>query len=148
MSFWLDPLSPLGSAVRYIAALSPSFDWVGIYLLKGSTLILGPYLGEATEHAQIKIGKGICGTAVAMNKDLNVPDVSKEENYLACSIKTKSELVVLIRDQNQKVVAQIDIDSHTLDAFNPTLEKAVREIAKELGDRWHTFPKAVFSRKY
>jgi GAF domain-containing protein len=133
---WYDPLSPMGSAVRHIAALSPLFNWVGIYVLKGKFLELGPYLGAETPHTRIPVGKGVCGTAVAEERDLNVPDVSKSDNYLACSLETRSELVVLIRDQSGEIVGQVDIDSHTTAAFSGELEAAVKKVAQELGDLW------------
>lgn len=133
---WYDPLSPLGSAVRYVASLSPKFNWVGIYELKGKTLVLGPYLGEKTTHVRIPVGKGVCGTAVKENRDLNIADVSKSDNYLACSLSTQSELVVLIRDKFGKIMGQIDIDSHSLNSFGLEEEAAVRNIAEELGRLW------------
>jgi len=133
---WFDPLSPLGSAVRYIASLSPRYHWVGIYLLNGDTLELGPYIGAETDHTRIQVGVGVCGTAVAMNEDQNVPDVRARENYLACSLETRSELVVLIRDQQGKILGQIDIDSHVLNAFGQQEEEQIKTIANELGERW------------
>lgn len=136
MPFWYRPEAPLGSAVRYIAALSPKFDWVGIYVLKGRQLVLGPYIGAETEHKRIPVGKGVCGTAVAEDRDLNVPDVSQASNYIACSLETRSELVVLIRDGQGKILGQIDIDSHTPAAFSPEDEEKVRQIARELGELW------------
>lgn len=78
----------------------------------------------------------MCGTAVARNEDLNVPDVTASDNYLACSVETQSELVVLIRDHDGRVLGQIDIDSHTRSAFTPELEAAVKQIAQDLGDFW------------
>ncbi|MEK6579876.1 MAG: GAF domain-containing protein [Bdellovibrionota bacterium] len=134
--FWYDPLSPLGSAVRHVASLSPRFHWVGIYELKGKVLKLGPYIGAPTEHTSIRVGKGVCGTAVLENKDQNVPDVQSCSNYLACSVETKSELVVLIRDRSGRILGQIDIDSHVTRAFGPSEHEAVSQIAKELGDLW------------
>lgn len=133
---WYDPASPLGSAVRYVGSLSAKFNWVGIYLLKGSVLVLGPFLGKPSPHARIAVGKGVCGTAVSENRDQNVADVSSAGNYLSCSPDTRSELVVLIRDSGGKVLGQIDIDSNTPDAFGPEEEQAVRRIANELGERW------------
>lgn len=133
---WFDPLSPLGSAVRHVAGLSSKFNWVGIYKLKGQTLVLGPYLGAHTDHTHIPVGRGVCGTAVAQNKDQNVPDVRERENYLACSLETRSELVVLIRDSAGKILGQIDIDSHVPSAFGAQEEAQVKRIAQELGERW------------
>ncbi len=126
----------LRAAVTRVAALSPRFNWVGIYLLHGDTLELGPYVGAPTEHTHIKVGVGVCGTAVARNEDMNIPDVGAVENYLACSLDTKSELVVLIRQPDGLIVGQIDIDSHTRGAFGRDEEQAVKKIAQELGDRW------------
>jgi L-methionine (R)-S-oxide reductase len=134
---WYDPLSPIGSAVRYVASLSPFFDWVGVYVLKGDTLELGPYLGEPSEHTRIPIGVGVCGTAVATGQDQNIPDVRAISNYLSCSLKTRSELVVLIRDPRSKgILGQIDIDSHTPAAFSEELESQVRKVADELANWW------------
>ena len=112
------------------------FNWVGVYLLKGDVLELGPYLGAATEHTRINVGVGVCGTAVARNADMNVPDVAASDNYLACSVETRSELVVLIRDRRGAIVGQVDIDSHTPRAFGPREEQLVRDVAAELGVRW------------
>jgi L-methionine (R)-S-oxide reductase len=133
---WYDTLSPLGSAVHYVASLSPKFNWVGIYVLKGKFLELGPFLGAPSEHSRIRVGQGVCGTAVAENADQNVADVRARENYLACSLETRSELVVLIRDSKKKILGQIDIDSHVPGAFGPAEEEAVRKVANELGELW------------
>jgi GAF domain-containing protein len=134
---WYQREAPLGSAVRYVAGLSPKFNWVGIYVLKNKTsLELGPFIGAETDHKKIRVGQGVCGTAVAENADQNVADVKASENYLACSLETKSELVVLIRDAKGKILGQIDIDSHELNAFGPAEEDAVKKIAKELGELW------------
>jgi GAF domain-containing protein len=129
----------LGSAVRYVAGLSPKFNWVGIYVLKGKVLELGPYLGAATDHTRIPVGRGVCGTAVAENADQNVPDVRALTHYLSCSIETRSELVVLIHEGGEssgRILGQIDIDSHTLSAFGPDEERAVKQVALELGRLW------------
>jgi GAF domain-containing protein len=133
---WYHPDSPLGSAVRYVASLSPKFNWVGIYVLKGKHLELGPYIGAPSEHTRIRVGEGVCGTAVTEDSDQNVPDVRARANYLACSLETRSELVVLVRDRRGKVLGQIDIDSHTPAAFGPAEEESVRRVARELGEKW------------
>jgi GAF domain-containing protein len=137
MPVWYQPQAALGSAVRYVSSLSPKFNWVGIYLLKGKNLELGPYIGAKTDHTKIPVGRGVCGSAVANETDMNVPDVTKSDNYLACSLETKSELVVLIRDRQGEIVGQIDIDSHTPAAFGPQEEQAVKKVAQELGELWH-----------
>lgn len=134
---WFNPLSPQGSAVHYVASLSPKFNWVGIYVLKGKFLELGPYIGAKSDHTRIAVGHGVCGTAVAENSDQNVADVRARENYLACSLETRSELVVLVKDRKGKILGQIDIDSHTPNAFGAAEESAVKKVANELGELWH-----------
>lgn len=133
---WFKEADPLGSAVQYLASLSPRFNWVGIYVLNHDVLDLGPFAGEPPQHTRIRTGEGVCGTAVAENADQNVPDVGSRENYLACSLQTRSELVVLIRNKDGRILGQIDIDSHTLSAFGPDEEKAVRQVANQLGELW------------
>src|SRR3954466_15631264 len=88
MPIWYQPQAALGSAVRYVSSLSPKFNWVGIYLLKGKGkfLELGPYIGAKTTHTKIPVGRGVCGSAVAQEIDMNVPDITKSDNYLACSL--------------------------------------------------------------
>ena len=75
----------------------PHFHWVGVYWLKGNELVLGPYVGPPTEHVRIPVGRGVCGTAVAENMNQIIEDVRELDNYLACNLETRSEIVVLIR---------------------------------------------------
>lgn len=119
----------LASAVRLLHESNPRFHWTGIYeLFPDDVLRLGPFIGAPTDHVFICVGQGICGTAVAQKRNINVPDVSKAENYLPCSAATKSELVVLIR-KGPRIFAQIDIDSHDLDAFDPATVSRVERVA-------------------
>jgi GAF domain-containing protein len=128
--------SILSSLVDHLHNADPRFHWTGIYeLFPDNTLRLGPFIGAPTDHVFISVGRGVCGSAVAEGRDKNVPDVSKEPNYLACSSATKSELVVLIR-RDDKIFAQIDIDSHDLDAFDGETEAEVRKIADWLADHY------------
>ena len=92
--------------------------------------------GQESEHTRIAVGQGVCGTAVAENADQNVADVRARENYLACSLETRSELVVLVEDRKGKILGQIDIDSHTPNAFGAAEESAVKKVANELGELW------------
>lgn len=133
---WYQPEAPLGSAVKYIASLSPKFNWVGIYVLRGKWLELGPYIGAGIEHARIPVGRGIRGTAIALDADQNVADVAEAGSDPARGPETRSELVVLIRDRSQRVVGQVDIDSHTRNAFGSEEREAVRRVANELGELW------------
>lgn len=102
----------------------PYFNWTGFYFRNGDKeeLILGPYVGAPTDHIIIPFGKGICGQVAVSNKTFLVPDVHQEDNYLSCSIETKSEIVVPIF-KDGKNIGQIDIDSHQIDPFtNEDLE--------------------------
>jgi len=98
----------------------PHFHWTGIYFLEGETLILGPFRGKPTEHTRIPVGRGICGRAVAEKKSIVVEDITKETNYLACSLTTRSEIVVPIYHQGRqgKIIGEIDIDSDLPNAFD------------------------------
>ena len=133
---WYHPEAILGSAVRHVASLSSKFNWVGIYVLRGQFLELGPYLGAETVHTQIPVGQGICGIAVSENRNQNIPDVQSHPHYLACSLETKSELVVLIRNQKGTILGQIDIDSHFQNSFGTLEVQAVEEVAHQLGIFW------------
>jgi GAF domain-containing protein len=117
-------------ATRIRAAGSP-YTGVYLYMLHGDLLKLEAYDGRPTDHTEIPVGVGICGQAVAEMRDVNVPDVSKADGYLACSIETKSELVVLIR-RHDEILGQIDIDSDAVNGFDADEEAAVREVADAL----------------
>jgi L-methionine (R)-S-oxide reductase len=111
-----------------ILAGRPDWDWVGIYLLAGDTLVLGPYVGAPTDHTHIPVGFGVCGTAVARDANIVVDDVRLLDNYLACSAATRSELVVLIRDAGG-VTGQFDVDSDAVGAFRPEDEALLEHLA-------------------
>ena len=113
----------------------PTYDWCGVYLVEGEELVLDAFVGAETNHTRIPIGKGVCGTAVATGNNQVVSDVRSLENYLACSIETRSEIVVLIR-RNDTVVAQVDIDSHEIGAFDESDEKFLVELGSVLVERW------------
>ncbi len=120
----------LRRAVRRIEAADPRYDWVGIYLLEEDTLVLHSYVGRPTEHAEIPIGVGVCGSAIAERRDMNVPDVRAIENYLACSLETRSELVILIQDRaSERIFGQIDLGSDRADAFTAEDKRTLRRIA-------------------
>jgi L-methionine (R)-S-oxide reductase len=124
----------LAEAVRILQESNSHFHWTGIYeLLPDRTLRLGPFFGAATDHVLIPVGQGVCGSAVAEKRNKNVPDVTKESNYLSCSVSARSELVILIR-KNEKIFAQIDIDSHDLDAFDQKTADAVQKVADWLAE--------------
>ncbi|MBT7851310.1 MAG: GAF domain-containing protein [Flavobacteriaceae bacterium] len=96
----------------------PYYDWVGFYFKNGDKkeLKLGPYAGSATDHTIIPFGKGICGQVAVSNKNYVVPDVKAQDNYIACSLTVKSEIVIPLF-VNGENIGQIDIDSNTLNPF-------------------------------
>jgi len=119
----------LEAAVEGVHQLDSRFHWTGIYeLFPDNVLRLGPFIGAPTEHVFIGVGRGVCGSAVAEKRNMNIPDVSQTPNYLACSSDTRSELVVLVRS-GETIHAQIDIDSHQLDAFDADAVKGVEAVA-------------------
>jgi L-methionine (R)-S-oxide reductase len=125
----------LRKAVRSLHEADDRFNWVGVYLLRENEpkLWLHNYMGAPTEHAEIEVGQGVCGTAVAEGKNQVVQDVTQVENYLACSPKVKAEMVVLIR-AGDEILGQIDIDSHQKDAFADPDEEAVQAVADKLAE--------------
>jgi len=125
----------LREMVKQIKSSDDRYNFVGVYLHKPeeNLLWLHNYVGEGTEHAKINVGDGVCGTAVAEKKDQNVGDVSTISNYLACSPRTKSELVVLIR-AGDDIFGQIDIDAKEKNAFPDNDEGSLRMIADKLAE--------------
>lgn len=110
------------------------FDWTGFYLTSPEEermLILGPYVGEPTDHIRIPFGKGICGQAAETLDTFVVQDVSKADNYLACSIDVQSEIVVPIMKDGE-FMGELDIDSHTKDAITPELKELCEKICKKI----------------
>ncbi len=108
------------------------YDWVGFYLAKNGELVLGPYVGEATEHTNIDFGEGVCGQAADREETFLIDDVKREENYLSCSPKVESEIVVPLFKEGD-VVGEIDIDSHQRSRFGDEDEKLLEEIAEIVG---------------
>ncbi|CDF78134.1 GAF sensor protein [Formosa agariphila KMM 3901] len=113
------------------------YNWVGFYFKNGdkNELKLGPYVGAPTDHTIIPFGKGICGQVAVSNENFVVPDVAAQDNYIACSITVKAEIVVPLF-VNGENVGQIDIDSNTPDPFTAEderfLEFVCAEVAKQL----------------
>ncbi|HSH75311.1 MAG TPA: GAF domain-containing protein [Longimicrobiales bacterium] len=125
----------LRKAVRSISTADDRYDWVGVYLVgEGEELWLHNYVGQPTEHAKISFGEGVCGRAISQRTNLNIKDVSQEENYLACSPDTRSELVILIR-AGDEIYGEIDIDSDEPAAFNEDDEIALISIADKLAEQ-------------
>ena len=112
----------------------PDYNWVGIYLLDGNELVLGPYLGKPSPHTRIPLGRGICGAAASQKATIVVDDVNADPRYLACSVETKSEIVAPIM-LDGVVLGEIDIDSDKPAAFGDEDRKLVEGVAAMLAPR-------------
>jgi GAF domain-containing protein len=113
------------------------YDWVGFYLVDNddeNRLVLGPFVGEPTEHTIIPFGEGICGQAADTGKLFLIQDVSKETNYLSCSPEVRSEIVLPVH-RNGRIIGELDIDSHQLEPFTELdriLLESICEMAAQL----------------
>lgn len=125
----------------------PYYNWTGFYLMgQDGTLHLGPFVGEPTEHVRIPIGRGICGQAAERKVTFIVQDVAQETNYLACSEKTKSEIVVPILRYDGSVFGEIDIDSHYVAPFDERDRDFLEWIARQVTSRvvhWHEYESRI-----
>jgi GAF domain-containing protein len=114
------------------------YNWVGFYMLEAGTqppvLVLENFVGAMTPHTRIPLNQGICGAAASSGKTIVVDDVSKDSRYLACSLETKSEIVVPIFVKGQ-VAGELDIDSHFAAAFGADDQKLVQYCAELVGKK-------------
>ena len=126
----------LRRAVKDIAAADDRFDWVGVYLVNSEENVvwLHNYVGKPTPHSKIPVGEGVCGTAVAEGKNSNVPDVSAVDNYIVCDKRVKSEMVVLIRGDDE-IFGLINIESRTEEAFTDEDSAAVQSLADKVAEQ-------------
>ena len=123
----------LARICRLLADNIAYYDWVGFYLVdpeRERELYLGPYVGAPTEHVRIPFGKGVCGQAAATGQTFVIDDVTIEDNYLACSLYVKAEIVVpVFRDD--AMIGQIDIDSHTAEVFDEIDRRFLEQVCSE-----------------
>ena len=112
------------------------YNWTGFYFMNDEKqqLEIGPYVGAYTDHTVIPYGRGICGQVAMSGKTFEVPDVHAQDNYLACSLATKSEIVVPIY-KGENLVGQIDIDSHELDPFTQEDHDLLEAVANFVAQR-------------
>jgi GAF domain-containing protein len=114
------------------------YNWVGFYMLEPNTrppvLVLESFLGAMTPHTRIPLNQGICGAAASSGKTIVVDDVSKDSRYLACSLETKSEIVVPVF-VNGEVAGELDIDSHFAAAFGCEDQELVQYCAEIVGKK-------------
>ena len=117
------------------------YNWVGFYMLepdaKPPMLVLGAFEGATTPHTRIPLNQGICGAAASSGQTVIVDDVSKDPRYLACSLETKSEIVVPVF-AHDRVVGELDIDSHFPAAFTPEHQHLVQYCAMLVGKKLET----------
>ena len=125
-----------------IQSCKASYSWVGIYFMndQSHTLHLGPFIGKPTDHVVIPYGKGICGQVATSGNTYHAENVAEEDNYIACSLDVQSELVIPIYD-DESLVAQLDIDSSSLEAFSieekEILEALCYSLGAQLGPEMH-----------
>jgi L-methionine (R)-S-oxide reductase len=126
--------SALEGIVGLLKASFPYYDWVGIYLLHDENeLRLGPFRGDPSPHTTISVESGICGAAVREKVTIIVPDVNSDPRFLACSLKTRSEIVVPIK-KDERIFGEIDIDSDLPDAFKEKDRRLLEAIASKLAE--------------
>jgi GAF domain-containing protein len=124
----------LERAVEALKEAVPAYTWVGIYLLEGDELVLGPFVGKPSPHTRIPLGQGICGAAATAGETIIVDDVNADPRYLACSIETRSEIVVPILYEG-RVLGEIDIDSDAPAAFGTVDRELLETVAERLARR-------------
>ena len=129
-----DAASAMSEAVRLLKTHRPHYTWTGIYLMEGDELVLGPYLGKPSPHTRIPLNRGICGAAASQKTTVIVDDVNSDPRYLACSLETKSEIVVPIMRGDQ-VLGEIDIDSDRPAAFGSEDRELLEGIARAVAER-------------
>jgi L-methionine (R)-S-oxide reductase len=129
-----DAQAALTRAVSLLKERVPDYSWVGIYLLEGNELVLGPYLGKPSPHTRIPLGRGICGAAATEKTTIVVDDVNSDPRYLACSIETQSEIVVPIL-RGSRVLGEIDIDSDRRAAFGAGDRQMLEAVAAILSEK-------------
>ena len=137
----------LSRVVRVLQERFDHYSWLGIYLVEGDDLVLGPWQGpEATEHVRIPVGQGVCGAAAASGQTEIVDDVNADPRYLACFPSTRSEIVVPIAHDGH-VVGEIDIDSDRPAAFGEEdrtfLERVAELIAPVFSPSVHKSPTSL-----
>ena len=129
-----DGRAAMQAAVDALKAQLPHYTWVGIYMLEGDELVLGPFVGKPSPHIRIPLNRGICGAAASQKATIIVDDVNSDPRYLACSLETKSEIVVPIM-RGDRVLGEIDIDSDRPAAFGAADRVLLEEVARALAER-------------
>jgi len=123
----------LKNLCQFLSDTISYYNWVGFYFAnhENKTLHLGSYVGAETDHTIIPFGKGICGQVAESNANFVVPDVAAQDNYIACSLTVKSEIVVPLFVDGINI-GQIDIDSHVINPFTETDERFLEFVNQEV----------------
>jgi GAF domain-containing protein len=124
-----DETDPLANASNFVGLLFDALEdvnWLGIYVLRGDELVLGPYQGK-TACVRIALGKGVCGTAAATRQTQRVPDVHEFPGHIACDVASRSEIVVPLLVDGE-LVGVLDIDSPSLDRFSEADQQGVEAL--------------------
>ena len=127
------PISNLSNASALLWQMLPDINWAGFYLLKGDRLILGPFQGKPA-CVQITVGKGVCGTAVAQDKTILVPDVHDFPGHIACDCDSNAEIVIPLR-RDGDIIGVMDIDSPKLSRFTQADQAGLEAFAEILQKR-------------
>lgn len=132
-----DTTEALRATVRVLQNRMANYTWVGIYLCHSNELVLGPFAGKPSPHTRIPLGRGICGAAASEKATIIVDDVNKDPRYLACSVETRSEIVVPILGGGaaNDVLGEIDVDSDRPAAFGSADKDMLEAIARLLVPR-------------
>ena len=126
----------LAATVQVLKQELPAYSWVGVYLLEGNELVLGPFVGKPSPHTRIPLGRGVCGAAASEKTTIVIDDVNADPRYLACSLETRSEIVVPIMFDGE-VLGEIDVDSDQLAAFGQEDRRLLESIAALLAPILH-----------
>lgn len=124
----------LKETAALIDQFSENFNWTGFYMMRDGVLEVGPYIGPKTEHTRIELDQGICGAAASQKKTVVVDDVKADPRFIACSLTTRSEIVVPLLD-GDTCIGQIDIDSDRTSNFNGDDRTMLESIAELVVNR-------------
>ena len=127
-----DSRTLMDDTVRLLQRERPHYHWVGFYMIEGDVLVLGPFAGKPTEHVRIPLNQGICGAAASTGETVVIDDVTADPRYLACSLETRSEIVVPIR-RHGHVVGELDLDSDAPAAFTAEDRALLEQVAEIIG---------------
>jgi len=137
------PAEFMQSVVKLLHDRMLKYNWVGFYMLEPGAeppvLVLGAFEGAMTPHTRIPLNQGICGAAASSGQTVVVDDVNKDPRYLACSLETKSEIVVPVFVHGE-IVGELDIDSHFPAAFTPEHQALVQYCAQLVGQKMEASP--------